>query len=99
MTLSTDFPTKSAFQAASGGGCDAFVAKLNPGGSSLVYATYLGGSRLDEGQAPRAAAFVRISLPSLPVMTILIARLAKQSGGASSDQSVLLFASEATTER
>ena len=28
---------------------DAFVAKLNPAGSALVYSTYLGGSNYDMG--------------------------------------------------
>jgi hypothetical protein len=32
-----------------GGGSDAFVTKLNPGGTSLVYSTYLGGSNYDLG--------------------------------------------------
>ena len=32
-----------------GGGDDAFVAKLNPAGSALVYSTYLGGSGGDGG--------------------------------------------------
>jgi hypothetical protein len=43
-TLSTDFPTAAAFQDANGGGMDAFVAKLKPDGSGLIYSTYLGGS-------------------------------------------------------
>jgi hypothetical protein len=43
-TFSTNFPVVNAFQPASGGGQDAFVAKLNSTGSSLVYSTYLGGS-------------------------------------------------------
>jgi hypothetical protein len=30
---------------------DAFVAKLNPGGSNLLYSTYLGGSQADIGNA------------------------------------------------
>lgn len=38
------FPTKNPLQGALGGVFDAFVAKLNPAGSALVYATYLGGS-------------------------------------------------------
>jgi len=46
-THSTNFPTASPLQAATGGGDDAFVAKLNPAGSALVYSTYLGGG-LDE---------------------------------------------------
>ncbi|PYP19022.1 MAG: hypothetical protein DMD54_03995 [Gemmatimonadetes bacterium] len=47
---SNDFPTTTgAFQAASGGGGEAFVTKLNPTGSGLVYSTYLGGSRDEIG--------------------------------------------------
>ena len=53
VTQSTDFPTVNPFQPAFGGqllyGYDAFVAKLNPEGSALVYSTYLGGSRDDFG--------------------------------------------------
>ena len=48
-TLSTDFPTANPLQRNSGGGSDAFVAKLNPAGSALVYSTYLGGSGDDFG--------------------------------------------------
>jgi hypothetical protein len=44
------FPTVSPLQAASGGGTDAFVSKLNPGGSSLLYSTFLGGNAADLGQ-------------------------------------------------
>jgi hypothetical protein len=45
-TTSPDFPvTPGAFQrACRGGGYDAFVTKLNPSGSGLVYSTFLGGS-------------------------------------------------------
>ena len=53
-TLSTNFPTTpGAFQTANAGDADMFVAKLNPsqvGASSLIYATYLGGSG-GEGRA------------------------------------------------
>jgi hypothetical protein len=49
-TTSSDFATTSGvFQAANGGGSDAFVAELNSTGSSLVYSTYLGGSGDDSG--------------------------------------------------
>src|SRR5438132_548275 len=46
-----DFPTTlGAFQPAFGGGFfDAFVTKLNPTGTALVYSTFLGGSNDDEG--------------------------------------------------
>jgi hypothetical protein len=48
----TDFPiTPNALQPSFGGGkWDAFVAKLSPDGSALVYSTYLGGSDQDVGQ-------------------------------------------------
>ena len=43
-TGSVNFPTKNALQPVYGGAWDAFVTKLNPTGSALVYSTYLGGS-------------------------------------------------------
>jgi hypothetical protein len=49
-TGSINFPTKNPLQPASGGGDDAFVAKLDPAGSALVYSTYLGGSFMDEAR-------------------------------------------------
>jgi hypothetical protein len=50
-TSSADFPTTpSAPQTTYGGGSyDAFVAKLNPTGTALIYSTYLGGSGEDIG--------------------------------------------------
>ncbi|HKE21588.1 MAG TPA: SBBP repeat-containing protein [Bryobacteraceae bacterium] len=48
-TFSADFPTTHAFQAAKGAQQDAFVAKMNPGGTAWVYATYLGGNNVDQG--------------------------------------------------
>jgi Beta-propeller repeat len=51
-TESANFPTiAGALQTTSGGGRDAFVTKLNPTGSGLLYSTYLGGSGSDEGEA------------------------------------------------
>src|SRR5204863_49316 len=60
FTASTDFPTTSGvFQSAHAGGSahdccgggpyDAFVTKLNPAGSGLIYSSYLGGSNFDVG--------------------------------------------------
>ena len=45
VTSSSNFPTVNAFQGAIGSPFinDAFVSKLNPAGSALVYSTYLGG--------------------------------------------------------
>src|SRR5438046_915685 len=48
-TSSADFPTANALQAAKAGFQNAFVTKLNPTGSALVYSTYLGGSGGDGG--------------------------------------------------
>ncbi len=46
VTESPDFPiTAGAFQAARRGTSDIFVARIHPSGGSLLYSTYLGGSR------------------------------------------------------
>jgi polyisoprenoid-binding protein YceI len=61
-TNSANFPTVNAFQPNYAGGLcavapntfpcyDAFVAKLNPAGSALIYSTYLGGTGSDYGYA------------------------------------------------
>ncbi len=52
-TISTDFPTKNAYQSFLQGSYDAFVAKIDPslsGADGLVYSTYLGASGSDGGQ-------------------------------------------------
>lgn len=46
-TGSTDFPVLNAYQSVSGGDTDSFAARLSADGSSLIYATYLGGSQYD----------------------------------------------------
>jgi hypothetical protein len=56
FTASTDFPgaSSSPIQSTNGGrgeSVDTFVAKLNAGGSALVYSTYLGGTGDDNGTA------------------------------------------------
>jgi len=52
-TISNNFPTTAgAFNTSyNGGWYDVFVAKLNSNGTALSYATYLGGSDSDVGQA------------------------------------------------
>ena len=51
-TASIDFPvTLGALQTGLAGRQNAFVVKLNPAGSTLVYATYLGGRHFDSGAA------------------------------------------------
>ena len=50
FTASSNFPsTPGAFQATFGGDADAFISKLNPAGSALVYSTYLGGRVEEDG--------------------------------------------------
>ena len=48
-TNSNDFPVPGAIQTTLSGFGDAFVTKLTPAGSGLVYSTYLGGSDDDDG--------------------------------------------------
>ncbi len=43
-TTSSDFPVKNAFQKDPPGHSDAFVSKLTPDGSDLVFSTFLGGA-------------------------------------------------------
>lgn len=49
MTQSAGWATANAYNKFESGDYDAFVAKLNPAGNSLLYATYLGGSGQDIG--------------------------------------------------
>ncbi len=51
QTESTNFPTKNAFQSSAGGGgfSDAFLFKLGPAGSNLLYSTYFGGPNIESG--------------------------------------------------
>ena len=50
-TGSTNFPlSPTALQPALAGGTDAFVTKLNPAGTALLFSTYLGGGADDVGK-------------------------------------------------
>ncbi|HLP61704.1 MAG TPA: SBBP repeat-containing protein, partial [Candidatus Deferrimicrobium sp.] len=52
ITSSTNFPTRNPYQKNYGGGeNDTYVITLSASGSSLTYATYLGGNGKDEGMA------------------------------------------------
>lgn len=48
---STDFPGPGPIQAVKGAASDAFIAKINPRGTALVYAAYLGGNSTDVASA------------------------------------------------
>jgi hypothetical protein len=57
-TYSLDFPvTPGAFQTTNNDSLDAFVTKLTPEGSALVYSTYLGGRGREQAQAIAIDAF------------------------------------------
>jgi hypothetical protein len=94
-----DFPTASAFQTFWGGGGDAFVTKLFPGGAGVVWSTYLGGSGSDEAVAiavdPLGAATVtgRTFSPNFPTAFPVQAQRAVQPPGYA-DGYVARFAAE-----
>jgi len=73
-TASPNFPIVNGFQTAIGGSSDAFVAELDPTGTMLIYATYLGGGGLDRatGIALDAAGIVSVTgetaSPSFPAV-------------------------------
>src|SRR6267142_4609696 len=51
-TFSSDFPVSTApFQATRAGVSDVFITKIDAGGTTLLYSTYLGGSGDDTGTA------------------------------------------------
>ncbi|HEV8059517.1 MAG TPA: SBBP repeat-containing protein, partial [Gemmataceae bacterium] len=50
-TTSADFPTLNAVQPTFGGNTDVFVTKYTPGGSSVAFSTYLGGSDVDQAMS------------------------------------------------
>src|SRR5437660_8773780 len=89
LTNSTNFPTTpGTFQTTSGGGVHAFVTKLNPTGSGLVYSTYLGGSGSDQGQGIAVGsgghAYVTVSTCSINFPTTTNA-IQPTSGGREDD--------------
>jgi hypothetical protein len=74
-TSSANFPTTgSAFQTTYGGNTDAFVSKLDPSGSKLLFSSYLGGSATDYGLAlaidPSGNMFVTGSTQSTDFPTV-----------------------------
>jgi hypothetical protein len=51
QTYSSDFPIDHAFQSNNSSGAGAFVSKLSPDGTTLLYSTYLGGRLSGSGQS------------------------------------------------
>jgi hypothetical protein len=50
-TASTNFPALNGYKVTLTGGQDAFLARLNPTGTLLIFSTYLGGHGIDHGAA------------------------------------------------
>ena len=74
-TASANFPTTgSAFQTTYGGNTDAFVSKLDPSGTRLLFSSFLGGSDIDYGLAialdPSGNVFVTGSTQSTDFPTV-----------------------------
>jgi hypothetical protein len=82
FTASYNLPTANPVQNFNAGGDDAFVAKLNPAGTALVYCTYLGGFGNDQAYGiavdASGAAYVTGSTTSqdFPVVDPLQSQLA-----------------------
>lgn len=73
-TTSLDFPARHALQPSGGGGeSDAFVTKVDPTGSFIVYSTYLGGGGRDQARGiavdPSGFAYVAGGTQSLDFPT------------------------------
>ena len=50
-TASSNFPAVNPTQSQLGGGTDAFLTKINPAGSDIVFSTWIGGSGTDSASA------------------------------------------------
>src|SRR5579884_117648 len=50
-TTSTNFPLKNATQTTLGGASDGFLARFDPTGAALLFATYLGGSAVETARS------------------------------------------------
>jgi hypothetical protein len=82
FTASLNFPATNPLQSFNGGGNDVFVAKLSPGGNTLIYCTYLGGSAEDRASSiavdAQGSAYIAGSTTSqdFPVRSALQPKLA-----------------------
>ena len=87
QTNAADFPTTpGALRTTLAGGSDAFVAKLNPPGSALLYSTFLGGADNESGNGiavdPSGNAFVAGNTSSVNFPTTAGAFQIQAGGGA-----------------
>ena len=84
-TMSRNFPLASALQGRLSGTRDAFVAKLNPTATALLFSTYLGGTGADSGNGIRLAsgnAPVIVGDTTSPNLPATVGAFQRTSGGA-----------------
>ncbi len=67
FTTSPNFPMVNAYQSKFGGVEDAFVTKLNSSANTILYSTYLGGERVDDGRAIAVDSFGNAYITGLTV--------------------------------
>ncbi|HEV2425824.1 MAG TPA: choice-of-anchor D domain-containing protein [Terriglobia bacterium] len=81
-TTSTDFPVKGPYQSTFNGSLDAFVTKISADGLSIVYSTYLGGSKPDTTSTSAADSLCGISAGVTTATTVGAAIAVDSSGDA-----------------
>ncbi|HEY3132793.1 MAG TPA: SBBP repeat-containing protein [Acidobacteriota bacterium] len=90
-TDSGDFPVKNPLQAVTGGGTDAFIARVNASGLALDYSTFVGGTGRDRGLgiAIDSAGNAYVAGDTTSVNLPVTGGLQTQHGGGSTDGIVL----------
>ena len=98
-TTSANFPTHNALQPTFGGGTDVFVTKLNPGGSSIAFSTYLGGSDVDQAASMAIDSNSNIYLVGFTASTNFPTKNPAQAtmGGGDGDAFVVKLSSDGST--
>jgi Beta-propeller repeat. len=80
ITSSPDFPLINAFQTVYGGGnTDSFIAKISPGGNSLLASSYFGGASIDEGKAVALRADGSVAFAGMSGSSNLVVKEAVQT--------------------
>ncbi len=97
-TTSFNLPvTTGAFQHSSGGGQDAFVARLTPAGNALSFLTYFGGNNTDHAAAVQLDSTGQIVICGGTLSTNLpVASAAQAKSGGGQDAFVTKFNATAT---
>lgn len=89
LTTSLNFPTANPHQPALSGASDAFVAKLDADGSSVLWSTYFGGSGTEQARGialdPQGNAYITGVTDSNNLPTVNAFQATKGSGGVVTD--------------